>query len=451
MIPTLRRGHCRRLHDDGSSRDVLELAAQLLEEFELRGHLLDATQEDVGRGPVAARALAPGGQQQILAAARQRLVQQPELLLAAFQHAQPVLDGQHVGELHPRLECTVTADRVQHPGIELVAAVLRDAIRNATRIRVARTHVLLDRALCDQLRQLAVEVAGIRAQARTPAVARDQLVAMTSVSIAQQTEQQTGEHSPMASVALRIVRRLEGVKKNRAAPIRPASIAPLVAVRLQALAVDLLTVGTAFPAHRVEQSVATGSLAALWDLRGARGDAIERLHRSVGVEQRYLTLPIDDYTVPRSFTASNDLFVQHATDLAEAAIRDALDRAGLAAGDLNLLALVTSSGLAVPSIDARLANRLDLRRDLKRLPLFGLGCVGGAAGLARCAEYVKAFPGDVALLVCVELCSLTFQADDTSAANLVATGLFGDAAACAVVAGERWGTERDRSRIPIMR
>src|SRR5262249_42155732 len=136
-------------------------------------------------------------------------------------------------------------------------------------------------------------------------------------------------------------------------------------------------------AHRVEQSVATGSLAALWDQRGARVDAIERLHRSVGVEQRYLTLPIDDYTVPRSFTASNDLFVQHATDLAEAAVREALDRAGLAASDLHMLALVTSSGLAVPSIDARLANRLDLRRDLKRLPLFGLGCVGGAAGLAR--------------------------------------------------------------------
>jgi len=254
----------------------------------------------------------------------------------------------------------------------------------------------------------------------------------------------------MASVALPIIRRREGVKKNRAHGARPASIACVVAVRIEASAVDLLTVGTAFPAHRVEQSVATGSLAALWGQRGARVDAIERLHRSVGVEQRYLTLPIDDYIVPRSFTASNDLFVRHATDLAEAAVRDALDRAGLAASDLDMLALVTSSGLAVPSIDARLANRLDLRRDLKRLPLFGLGCVGGAAGLARCAEYVKAFPGDVALLVCVELCSLTFQADDTSAANLVATGLFGDAAACAIVAGERWATERECSRTRIL-
>src|SRR5262249_3479995 len=119
-------------------------------------------------------------------------------------------------------------------------------------------------------------------------------------------------------------------------------------------------------------------------------------------------------------------------------------------GDLDMRALVPSSGPAVPSMDAGPANRLDLRRDLKRLPLFGLGCVGGAAGLARCAEYVKAFPGDVALLVCVELCSLTFQADDTSAANLVATGLFGDAAACAVGAGERWRTVRARPRTRIL-
>lgn len=229
-----------------------------------------------------------------------------------------------------------------------------------------------------------------------------------------------------------------------------ASIACVSSVRIHIPVVDLLTVGTAFPAHRIEQSVATGSLAALWDQHGARIDALERLHRSAGVEQRFLTLPIADYSVPRSFTASNDLFVRHATDLAEAAIRDAFDRAGLAATDLSMLALVTSSGLAVPSIDARLVNRLGLRHDLKRLPLFGLGCVGGAAGLARCAEYVKAFPDDVALLVCVELCSLTFQADDTSAANLVATGLFGDAAACAVIAGERWDGEVDLPRAHIL-
>jgi alkylresorcinol/alkylpyrone synthase len=227
-------------------------------------------------------------------------------------------------------------------------------------------------------------------------------------------------------------------------------IAPVGGGRVQVSFVDLLTVGTAFPAHRIEQSVATGSLAALWDRPGARVEAMQRLHRAAGVEQRYLTLPIDRYGVPRSFTDSNDLFVQHATDLAEAAIRDALDRSGICTSELNMLALVTSSGLAVPSIDARLVNRLDLRRDLKRLPLFGLGCVGGAAGLARCAEYVKAFPGDVALLVCVELCSLTFQADDTSAANLVATGLFGDAAACAVVAGESWAGEQRHPRTNIL-
>src|SRR5262249_9625818 len=148
------------------------------------------------------------------------------------------------------------------------------------------------------------------------------------------------------------------------------SIAPVGGVRVEVSFVDLLTVGTAFPAHRIEQSVATGSLAALWDQRGPRVEAMERLHRSPGVDQRCLALRIDRYTVPRSFADSNDLFVQHATDVAEAAIRDALDRSGICTGDVNMLALVTSSGLAVPSIDARLVNRLDLRHDLKRLPLF---------------------------------------------------------------------------------
>src|SRR5262249_3902236 len=374
MISTLRCGRHRRLHDDGSRGDVLELAAQLLEEFELRGHLLDATQEDVGGRAVVVRARASGGRQQVLAVACQRLVHQPELLLAPFQHALPVLDRQHVRQERPRLESAVAADRVQHPGVELVAALVRDAIRDATRIRVPRTHVLLDRALRDQLRQLAVEVAGIRPQARTVPIAVARAVAVTMLPMRQKTQQQTREPAPMASVALPIIRRREGVKKNRAHGARPASIACVVAVRIEASAVDLLTVGTAFPAHRVEQSVATGSLAALWGQRGARVDAIERLHRSVGGEQRYLTVPIDDYIVRVSSPASNALSVRHATERAEAAARDALDRAGLAASDRDMLALVTSSGLAVPSIDARLANRLDLRRDLKRLPLFGLGC-----------------------------------------------------------------------------
>ena len=100
---------------------------------------------------------------------------------------------------------------------------------------------------------------------------------------------------------------------------------------------------------------------------------------------------------------------------------------------------VTVTGLATPSIDARLVNRMGLRTDVKRTPIFGLGCVAGAAGLARAADYVRAFPGETALLISVELCSLTLQREDFSVANLIAAGLFGDGAAAVVIRGGECG------------
>jgi alkylresorcinol/alkylpyrone synthase len=106
------------------------------------------------------------------------------------------------------------------------------------------------------------------------------------------------------------------------------------------------------------------------------------------------------------------------------------------------------TGLAVPSLDARLMNRLALRRDLKRVPIFGLGCVAGAAGLARAADYVRAFPDQAAVLLSVELCSLTLQRDDLSIPNLIATGLFGDGAAAVVVVGEELARARGLVRAP---
>jgi alkylresorcinol/alkylpyrone synthase len=100
-----------------------------------------------------------------------------------------------------------------------------------------------------------------------------------------------------------------------------------------------------------------------------------------------------------------------------------------------LLATTTVTGIAVPSIDARLLNQLPFASSLWRMPLFGLGCLGGAAGLARVAEYLRAFPDQAAVLLSVELCSLTFQPDDGSVANLVSTGLFGDGAAAVILVG----------------
>jgi alkylresorcinol/alkylpyrone synthase len=137
------------------------------------------------------------------------------------------------------------------------------------------------------------------------------------------------------------------------------------------------------------------------------------------------------------------VFLEVGVELAERAIAKALADVGLRPTDVDLIVSTTVTGLAVPSIEARLFDRLGLRPDVKRIPLFGLGCVAGAAGIARVHDYLAGHPDEVAVLVAVELCSLTIQRDDVSTANLVASGLFGDGAAAVVMLGERRASELD--------
>jgi alkylresorcinol/alkylpyrone synthase len=133
-----------------------------------------------------------------------------------------------------------------------------------------------------------------------------------------------------------------------------------------------------------------------------------------------------------------------AQDVGEAAIRQALERAGLGMDEVDALIFVTVTGVATPSIDARLMNRLGLPPRVKRMPIFGLGCVAGAAGVARAADYVKAYPDQVAVLLSVELCSLTLQRKDLSIPNLISSGLFGDGAAAVVVVGSQRAADGPR-------
>ncbi len=136
-----------------------------------------------------------------------------------------------------------------------------------------------------------------------------------------------------------------------------------------------------------------------------------------------------------TFQQRNDAWIRAATELSETVVRQSLDAAGLAPSDVDHVFFVTVTGISTPSIDARLANRVRFREDIKRTPLFGLGCVAGAAGVARAADYLRGFPTHTALLVAVELCSLTLQREDLSIPNIIASGLFGDGAACAVLRG----------------
>jgi alkylresorcinol/alkylpyrone synthase len=165
------------------------------------------------------------------------------------------------------------------------------------------------------------------------------------------------------------------------------------------------------------------------------GPAFERFARTAGVQTRRLALPLSKYGNLSGFTEANDTYVQVALELGERALRSALDAAGVRPSDVDLIVSTTVTGLAVPSLEARLAARVGLRSDVKRLPLFGLGCVAGAAGVARLSDYLRAYPSHVAVLLAVELCSLTIQRDDRSPANLVASSLFGDGAAAVVAVG----------------
>jgi alkylresorcinol/alkylpyrone synthase len=200
----------------------------------------------------------------------------------------------------------------------------------------------------------------------------------------------------------------------------------------------ILSVGRALPPHYADQESLISALRRLWVKQHFNPSRIDDLHRAVKVAGRYLALPIEEYATHDTFQKCNDAWIRVALELGEQAAREALSRAGLEPKDVDHIFFVTVTGIAVPSLDARLVNRLGLRSDVKRTPIFGLGCVAGAAGIARASDYVRAFPGQVALLVSTELCSLTLQRGDLSVANLIASGLFGDGAA-AVVIGDRAG------------
>lgn len=198
----------------------------------------------------------------------------------------------------------------------------------------------------------------------------------------------------------------------------------------------IASVGTAYPPHRYPQSVITETLKARWQDKLEEPRLINRLHANCGVEFRHLIFPIEAYENINGFGYSNDAWIQGALDLGQEAITVALDRAGLTPADISAIFFTSVTGIAAPSIDARLVNLMKFPHNIKRTPIFGLGCVAGAAGIARAVDYVRAFPQQYALLLSVELCSLTWQDDDQSIANLVACGLFGDGAAAVVLAGE---------------
>jgi alkylresorcinol/alkylpyrone synthase len=203
--------------------------------------------------------------------------------------------------------------------------------------------------------------------------------------------------------------------------------------------VIISAVGSAFPSHYYEQEELLAAFRRLWAPKVFNLARLDRLHRNVLVGGRHLALTIEEYEALDGWGEANDAWIRVAQEVGEAAIRDALKRADLGVEEPDAIFFVSVTGVATPSIDARLINRLGLASRIKRVPIFGLGCVAGAAGIARAADYVKAFPDHVAIMLSVELCSLTLQREDFSIPNLISSGLFGDGAAAVVMTG----AERD--------
>jgi len=209
-------------------------------------------------------------------------------------------------------------------------------------------------------------------------------------------------------------------------PRRPPPAAPPPAVS---------AVGRVLPRHYADQEAILAALRSHWVEKHFNPARLEEIHRAVRVGGRHLALPLAEYPALDTFRKANDAWIRVASELGSEAVSRALEAAGLGPADVDSFFFVTVTGISTPSLDARVVNRLAMRPDVKRVPVFGLGCVAGAAGLARLSDQLRAFPEGVGVLLSVELCSLTLQRNDLSVANAVASGIFGDGAAAVVLEG----------------
>lgn len=209
----------------------------------------------------------------------------------------------------------------------------------------------------------------------------------------------------------------------------------------------LLGIATAVPPFRLRQSDVARVTADLFETSFTDFERLAPVYGNAAIVNRYSCVPISWYAEPHGLKDRNALYIENAVNLLEDAAGRALAQAGLDHADVDAVISVSTSGIATPSLDALIIERMKLRRDVERLPVFGLGCAGGVIGLSRAGQMAISRPGSNVLLLVVELCGLTFRRDDHSKSNVIATALFGDGATAAVLTSE---ATADNSK-PILR
>ena len=208
----------------------------------------------------------------------------------------------------------------------------------------------------------------------------------------------------------------------------------------------IVSVETANPPYCIDPQATTDFIEQLF---GVHHDDINRLLKVVQngeILNRHISAPVEWFRYDRSFREKNDLYIEMAVELGIDAIKKCVysiqntsfeHEVTFTFENIDALFFISSTGIATPTIDARIMNRLPFAANMKRIPIWGLGCAGGVAGISRAYEYCKAYPTANVLVLCIELCSLTFQRNDFSKSNLIGTSLFADGAACALIAGEQ--------------
>ena len=202
--------------------------------------------------------------------------------------------------------------------------------------------------------------------------------------------------------------------------------------------VTLLALATALPPHSATQSEVAALARRIYAGAFARYPKLADVFANAGIERRYAVRPLEWYAAPHDWTDRTAAYLEGAGELFVRAARSALDRAGLTARDVDVIVTVSSTGVATPSLEARMSAQMGFRPAATRVPVFGLGCAGGVSGLALGARLARAEPGEVVLVVVVETCSLAFRNDRSTKADVISSALFGDGAAAAVLRAERW-------------